>query len=429
VLKLLIPIAAGLALQSRTVIADGQTPWADAVASTVAGWDELVDSLRTLPTRLLAKLPESRRNDPQVQQEVGRLALEALASSTLDAIASDGDHPTFVAQINQTLNVGQPNADTIYRLARIRPGGSYRLRGRRGTARIVKLGQIGPTLGEGGTASKQVGATRLYHDVNALHVDRQDRFDVILSPERPPGYKGDWWQLDPSTNKLLLRIVSSDWGKEQDPTISIERIDAPVTRPQLPAADLEARLRRLPAATSAIASLFVDHVQALRRDGYVNKLKVLDASQQGGLAGQFYYEGAYDLRDDEALIVAAKAPVKCAYRSLILTNELYETTDWYNNESSLNDSQARTDKDGVLRIVISAKDPGVPNWLDTAGYRQGLVQGRWTDCDLQPVPSVSKVDLADVRKSLPADTPVVSGEERERLIRARRAAYQQRTLW
>jgi hypothetical protein len=143
VLKLLIPIAAGLVLQSRTVMAEGPTPSADAVASTVAGWNEFVESLRTLPSRLLAKLPESMRNDPQVQQEVGRLALEALASSTLDAIASDGDHPTFVAQINQTLNVGQPNADTVYRLARIRPGGSYRLRGRRGTARIVKLGQIG----------------------------------------------------------------------------------------------------------------------------------------------------------------------------------------------------------------------------------------------------------------------------------------------
>jgi hypothetical protein len=45
----------------------------------VSGWSEFVESLRTLPERMLAKLPEQMRADPQVQQEIGRLALEALA--------------------------------------------------------------------------------------------------------------------------------------------------------------------------------------------------------------------------------------------------------------------------------------------------------------------------------------------------------------
>jgi hypothetical protein len=99
----------------------------------------------------------------------------------------------------------------------------------------------------------------------------------------------------------------------------------------------------------------------------VNKLKVLDVSQVGGLTGQSYYEGAYDLGDDEALVIEARVPAKGVYRSLILGNDIQETTDWYNNHSSLNDSQAKPDRDGVLRVVVSATDPGVPNWLDTAG--------------------------------------------------------------
>ena len=49
--------------------------------SSVAGWQELVDSLQTLPDRMLAKLPDDMANDPQIQQEIGRLALEALVSS------------------------------------------------------------------------------------------------------------------------------------------------------------------------------------------------------------------------------------------------------------------------------------------------------------------------------------------------------------
>jgi hypothetical protein len=37
--------------------------------------------------------------------------------------------------------------------------------------------------------------------------------------------------------------------------------------------------------------------------------------------------------------------------------------------------------------------------------------------------------FSDVRASLPAGTPAISAEQRERLVRERRAALQQRPLW
>jgi hypothetical protein len=114
---------------------------------------------------------------------------------------------------------------------------------------------------------------------------------------------------------------------------------------------------------------------------------------------------------------------------VILTNELYETTDWYNNQASLNDSQSQPDPDGILRVVVSAKDPGVPNWLDTSGYPTGVIQGRWTECDSQPVPSVRKVPVDQVYRSLPTSTRHVTPQERDRILRDRRAAVQQRPLW
>jgi hypothetical protein len=124
-----------------------------------------------------------------------------------------------------------------------------------------------------------------------------------------------------------------------------------------------------------------------------------------------------------------KVPEKCTYWSIILTNETYETTDWYNNQSSLNGTQASVDRDGVFRVVVSDKDPGVPNWLDTAGYPSGSVQGRRNECNAQPIPSVRKVALADVRRLLPAETPVVTRAQREQALRNRRAEVQQRPLW
>ena len=81
------------------------------------GWSDFLHGLRGLPDRILARLPAAQRDDPQVRQEVGRLALSAVAAATLDALASDPDHPVFLPEINNYITIGQPNADTNYRSA------------------------------------------------------------------------------------------------------------------------------------------------------------------------------------------------------------------------------------------------------------------------------------------------------------------------
>ena len=199
-------------------------------------------------------------------------------------------------------------------------------------------------------------------------------------------------------------------------------------RPRPAAALLEQRLKALPRQVDFLALMFVDHHQQLRDQGFINRFKVFEVGA-GALAGQFYYEGAYDLADDEALVVESPIPARCDYRSLILTNEIYETTDWYNNHSSLNLAQAAPDSDGRLRIVVAHKDPGVKNWLDTAGYRRGVVQGRWTGCDSQPMPEVKVVKLSRLKQALPADVAMVTPEQRQQIMRERRRALLERPLW
>ncbi|WP_297493586.1 hypothetical protein [Acidocella sp.] len=396
--------------------------------SAVPGWAALLDGLRDLPDRILARLPSGQQQDPQIRQEAGRLALSALVAAGIDALTADPDHPVFLPQLNNYITVGQPNADTNYRSAKIAPGGVYRLRGRRGSMNQAVIAESGPRPPQV-EGSVNLGKPRPVHDLNALTLDEAGRYDVILSTARPEGYTGDWWALDPTTNALLVRLVGADWRMEVEPTLSIDRLDVPAARPRPDAAVLEARLRAMPAAAGFIAPLLVDRPQKLRAEGYVNRLKDVDFSQMGGLAGQFYYEGLYELRDDEALIIETTLPERHLYRSLILTNEIYETTDWYNNHSSLNGAQAKADADGVLRVVVSARDPGVPNWLDTAGYPTGVIQGRWVDCSAKPLPGVRKVALAEVRQFLPAATAMVSPVERAALVRERRALLQQRPLW
>lgn len=389
--------------------------------SAVSGWSEFAETVRTLPDRMLAKLPASMRSDPQVQQEVARLALEALTSTTLEGIGGDGDAPVFLPAVGQILNVGQPNADTIYRAATITPGASYRMRGKRGSLRLAVLAQVTPP-------TSPTDGPRAHLNLKELTVDGQGRYDVLLSQTRPAGYTGDWWQLDSKATRLMLRMVSADWGKEEEPTFSIERTDRGMGRPRPPAAQLEARLKALPKAIDFIALLFVDRVQKLAEQGYVNKLRSFQAPY-GALAGQFYYEGVYDLKDDEALIIESEVPKKCDYRSLILTNEIYETTDWFNNHSSLNDTQAMPDSDGKLRLVIAARDPGVANWMDTAGYPRGMIQGRWTGCDSQPIPAVRLVKTGELARALSRDVRKVTPQERQAILRERRRALVERPQW
>jgi len=388
-------------------------------------WDRFGSGIRDMWARIYQDAPKRVRDDPQHRAEISRLLLEGMAQQIIEALGQDGDHPAFFPHINYYVNLGQPNSDTIYKRAVITPGGSYRLRGVLGTLAITKMAEQGTTPEKTGGGVLALA----YHDFSKLHAGPDGRFDVILSPIRPAGYTGDWWQLNPTTSSLFLRQVGQNWSGEVDPKISVERIDIPVSKPRATTAELDQRLGAIPMRSYLIAAFLIDHAEQLREQGYVNKLRTLDVTNGSALEGQFYYEGAYDLKPDEALIIESKVPEHCRYSSIILTNEIYETTNWIDNQASLNGSQYAVDKDGMLRVVVANRDPGVLNWLDTSGNPAGAVQGRWTECTSQPVPTTRVVKLADLSRELPADTRRVTPEERQRLVRDRRAAYLQRALW
>lgn len=401
----------------------------DQTGSVVPGWDEFIASLRHLPDDMLALMPAEMQDDDLIRHETGRLALTAIAKKTLDMLGADGDAPMFMPTLNYVLRCGQPNPDIIYRTAIITPGGSYRFTGRRGSLYMfVVTQQIPPadrTYEDSTYVNAKAGAEL---DMASVTVDAEDRYDVLISPVRPDGYEGDWWQLDPLCNCLIVRLLSADWGKEVDPTMSIERLDRPIGRRRPPPAVGEARLRNLAQIVPNHGLRFTGRLQMYRSEGCINQVKPLSVLL-GRENGNYYYEGTYELADDEALVYESDMPATCGYRAILLTNALYETTDWYNHQSCLNHTQAPVDPDGKLRMVISDQDPGIPNWLDTGGYPIGLIQGRWWDADSCPVPVLTRVKLADVRRHLHPDTPAISFDERQAVLRQRRRAFMQRPIW
>ncbi len=388
-------------------------------------WERLIDGLRPLGDAMRARVPDRLRGDLQVMAEAMRLLLAGVARASSDALVGDRRHPLFVPELNIAQNIFQPNADTIYKSCLIEPGGSYVLQGNRGTTRMMILAQMGPDTLRTGKHHPVLGQG----DFDTLTFDPDGRFAVTLSTERPEGHDGDWWRLDPACEKLMIRIVSCDWGVEREPRFGVARLDIDQAKGRVPLVELHRGFAEMPGIAAVCALAFPTHVEELREQGYLNKLKVFDVSQMSGLQGQSYYEGAYELADDEALITEVRVPDEYKYWSIILTNDLYETTDWYNNQSSLNDTQGVVDPDGVFRTVISARDPGVHNWLDTAGYRSGAIQGRWFGASATPNPTLRKVALSDVRGELPGATTWVSPAERAKALRKRRIAAQQRVIW
>ncbi len=388
-------------------------------------WEELLDALRPLGDAMRARVPERLRGDRQIMAESMRLLLSGVTRATTDALVGDRRHPLFVPELNIGQNIFQPNADTIYKACLIEKGGSYVIKGDRGTVRMVILAQMGPDTLRTGKHHPLLGQI----DFDRLTLDAKGHFELVISPERPADFAGDWRHLDPLCEKFMVRIVGCDWGVEREPRFGIARLDVEESKGRRSIDALHHAFREIPGIVGVCALAFPTHVEELRAQGHLNAFKIFDVSQMSGLAGQFYYEGAYELADDEALIIEVMVPAKYRYWSIILTNELYETTDWYNNQASLNDKQGVVDSDGVFRSVISARDPGVHNWLDTSGYSSGAIQGRWFEASEKPMPLIKKMKLADVLDHLPADTKRVTPQERAIALRNRRLAAQMRIIW
>jgi hypothetical protein len=397
-----------------------------AAPSGLPTWTDQMRLLEGLGERLVAKWRPDGATEAEVQ-DMNKLALSILSEGYLCHVYTDTKRPVFMPHWNYAFNQGGPDPDYVYSTAEIEPGGVYRISGFRGTSRFVEITQqvwnfLAPSLINDG---HQVGGS---HDLDDLALDDDGYFSVVLSPERPAGYDGDWWQLGPESRRLTLRRCSCDWRNEVDARIAIDRLDDA-------GADMtpEETARRFSELARWIEEMIDFDMQLIRyyREHHgVNTIRrSTKIDDMGGLPKQAYYDGMHEITDDEALILETDLPQQCRYWQVLVGDDRFCTADWVNRQSSLNDVQARLDTDGRFRAVISRRDPGVPNWLDKADYTWGIVQLRWNRASDHPDPTIKKVPFDEVRAHLPADTPVVSPGERREQLRARREAAQLRRIW
>jgi hypothetical protein len=147
------------------------------------------------------------------------------------------------------------------------------------------------------------------------------------------------------------------------------------------------------------------------------------SESRDGLKGQQSVMSRFRITADQALIITVRAS-DAAYQGIQLGDPWFVTPDWSLHQCSLNARQAWIDPDGMMRFVVSLRDPGVPNWLDPDDNAEGYLFMRWQGLNLPlataDAPRADLVPLSKLRRHLPRGTPVIDAAERARQIARRR---------
>jgi hypothetical protein len=147
------------------------------------------------------------------------------------------------------------------------------------------------------------------------------------------------------------------------------------------------------------------------------------APHKGGNSHIWYGFGRFELEDDEALILEFDKPAARLWSVQWLLDPWYENPELLHRLTGVTGAEAHVDRDGKVRIVFSATDPGIPNWLDVSGYRRGLFVTRWIWCAEGPETRLAVAPLARLGDHLPADTPTINPEQRAARIARRRTHF------
>lgn len=335
-----------------------------------------------------------------------------LAVGTDMALRADPDPVLAVnrASMDDIVTWGLECPDCVYLNASLRAGETYRLFGNRGTARYVGLQTMD---GIAATANCLV---------DDLEVDADGGFEAILSADE---HEGNWLRLAGDHPTLTVRNFFYDWDTEVPASLRIERIGDEVV-PETRSVELDASVAQQLYALGDFVydnlKFFLDFGAMPPANGFIPPM---DMTEMGAAAENRPVIGRFELEPDEALILEVTPP-EGVYWSISLGNPWLETIHYGRHQSSLNGHQAVIDPDGVFRAVLSATDPGVANWLDTAGHSNGAMLLRCVRTQTAPVPSSRVVKVDDVVAALPAETTMTTPDERARVIEARRRAVHER---
>ncbi len=293
----------------------------------------------------------------------------------------DVDFPAFHRYDDDAVKWGGPNVDNHYLRARVDATGVYRIHGNVAGVRdlIVSTHEGDMQLGQYGVFAE--------HQLADLGVGDDGDLDITLGG---PPVDANWIPLDPAATLVMIRVYVADWSVDDPGWFDIERIDRATDRP--PALDPATVARALDSAAHWVDTsvhYWRDYLESSPVRALINTLSP-PRGARGGSERIRYGAGWWLLEDGEALAIDFTRP-DCDYWSFQLySTPWFESLDVRNRVNSFTNATA-IDAGGRVRLVVCASDPGVANWLDTEGRREGMISYRFIGGSEPPTPVATKL--------------------------------------
>jgi hypothetical protein len=311
---------------------------------------------------------------------------------------------------------GIDNPDSVYRVIPISGDERYEIHGRIGKNRMTENYF---TLWDAhmGTVDVLNGRT--------MQVGSDGSFTITVDAE-PANGRPNHVRTNAEAHEFYIRDVLLDWGRDDPNYFEVQRLgDSPGT----PARALDEQAE----ATAAMMAYFADFTGKLSHGVYKmppNHFNLAwSADKVGAMRNQVYVMGRFDLAEDETFVVDV-SDGGAEYFTVPLSNIWGTTLDIVDRTGSLNKAQSAANDDGTYTYVISPVDPGVTNWIDSDGLREGILTLRMAEFgvagpreDLGARGRVVKLDRLDAEVP---HLPRVGPEQRAAQLADRRTAYLRR---
>ncbi|MCU1602966.1 MAG: hypothetical protein JWO22_3675 [Frankiales bacterium] len=344
---------------------------------SVEGWNLVKTMLDDLGAQVIA--------DAETELELVeglRVLARVTALSAEVSLDVDPEKPWFFSMDTEARYVGGPNPDGEYHLAMIDGKHTYRIRGRRNSVAYLGFQVL---AGVGLTPRRQA----VYLSDHQLTLDEDGRFELVLSPTEQPGH---WVQIPDDSSAIIVRQYVGDRGAEELAEFEIDALE-PAGEPPLPSdATIGEALTGMGWTIMKLATLHKTIKPELLT--MPNVLVTAEAAALGSAdttPDNLYLIGTFRLEPNQALVVDF-VPPQSRYWSCTLENIWHECIEPRRRRSSTTNVLAE-EKDGRVRLVISATDPGTPNWLDTGGRHRGFVILRWLDGAAAPELTTEVIEL------------------------------------
>ncbi len=313
------------------------------------------------------------------------------------------------------------NPDNVYRYFVLDGASHYRLtcrpNGPRGSFSVLVYSYF---TGEEGKKMEGAHAGLLEKDM----VEEADGSIVITFDGERANGRPNHLHIQLDARLVMIREALFDWVKQRPQQMVIERVGGPPLAPPPSLAEKTDFAVQLLADATVTVINFESRYSPLPTNEFAKTVK---RSAGFGLIKLC----RFSIADDEALVVTAE-DLGGKYHAASIDTPWLVTLEHVHRNGSLNNGQVARNPDGACTYVISPRDPGVANWLDTSGLNEGGLAIRWEglaapveDPDAA-IREMRVVKLAELDAVLPAGTRRVSAGERRELAEQRAASWQNR---